>query len=235
MLLRVIDIETTGAKPSEIIEIAAVDVVRSDAGWTALPPRSRLFRPRGAISYHAMAVHHLTDEDFADTLAYCSEKHLVEFLSEGGPADALVAHNAAFEAAHISPVAAGGLDWICTVKSARVAWLNAPGYSNQVLRYWRALNLDPALAMPPHRAAPDAWVTAHILIDLLRTCSVSDLKSWSQEPRRLGRVPFGRHKGKAWSEPPTDYLTWLAAEPDMAQDVVDHARQELARRQLEGA
>jgi len=36
-----------------------------------------------------------------------------------------------------------------------------------VLRYWRNLVLDPALAMPPHRAGPDAYVTACLLAELL--------------------------------------------------------------------
>ncbi len=39
-------------------------------------------------------------------------------------------------------------------------WPDAPRHSNQVLRYWRNLVLDNALAMLPHRAGPDAWVTA---------------------------------------------------------------------------
>ena len=45
-------------------------------------------------------------------------------------------------------------------------WPEAPRHSNQVLRYWRGMRLDHARAMPPHRAGPDAWVTAHILADL---------------------------------------------------------------------
>jgi exodeoxyribonuclease X len=179
MRLRVIDIETTGASPSEIIEIAAVDVVRHGAGWAAEAPRSLLFRPRGEIAVHAMAIHHLTPADFSDGMEPCSQVALRRFLWAPGPADALVAHNAAFERAHIDPAATGALAWICTLKAARAVWPGAPGYANQVLRYWRGLRLDPDRAMPPHRAAPDAWVTAHILIDLLNEASVSDLIDYS--------------------------------------------------------
>ena len=66
MRLRVVDLETTGGdRSAEIIEVGVVDVVREgDHAWRALPPVSKLFRPRGEISFHAMAVHHLTPEDF---------------------------------------------------------------------------------------------------------------------------------------------------------------------------
>lgn len=230
MRLRVIDIETSGGSPSEIIEIAAVDVVQTDGGWRAEPPRSRLFRPNGAITFHAMAIHHLTPSNFDQTLPCCDDRQLIDFLEVGGAADHLVAHNVAFESAHIGAAVTGDLRWICTVKGARHAWPDAPGYSNQVLRYWRGLDLDPALAMPPHRAAPDAWVTAHILIDLLQSCSVDELADATNAPRRLDRIPFGRYRGKDWSLAPADYLRWLISEPEMAADVVARAETELAGR-----
>jgi exodeoxyribonuclease X len=72
MRLRVIDVETSGGKPSEIIEIAALDVVANNQCWIAEPPRSALLRPRGTISFHAMAIHHLTPDHFdADTPPCC--------------------------------------------------------------------------------------------------------------------------------------------------------------------
>lgn len=231
MRLRVIDIETTGASPSEIIEIATVDVLRTNEGWAVEPPRSRLFRPNGEISFHAMAVHHLTPGDFAADLASCSDALLGGFVLADDPPDFLVAHNAAFESQHISTAVTNGVEWICTVKAARNVWPDAPGYSNQVLRYWRGLRLAPSLAMPPHRAGPDAWVTAHILLDLLRTASVDDLVALTKAPRRLDRVPFGRYRGQEWMTPPSDYLRWLVAEPDMAEDVIARARKELADRE----
>lgn len=230
MRLRVIDIETSGGSPSEIIEIAAVDVVQTGRVWRAEPSRSRLFRPKGTITFHAMAIHHLTPSHFDPSLPCCDDRQLIDFLESGGSADYLVAHNAAFESAHISPAVTGDTRWICTVKGARHAWPDAPGHSNQVLRYWRGLDLDPALAMPPHRAAPDAWVTAHILIDLLQTCSVADLVNATHVPRRLDRIPFGRYRGKDWSIVPADYLRWLISEPEMAADVVARAKTELAGR-----
>jgi exodeoxyribonuclease X len=55
MRLRVVDLETTGGdRTAEIIEVGIVDVVRELDRWRPLPPVSRLFRPRGEISVHAI-------------------------------------------------------------------------------------------------------------------------------------------------------------------------------------
>lgn len=229
MRLRVVDLETTGGdRTAEIIEVGFVDVVRDGDGWRALPAVTRLFRPKGEISVHAMAVHHLTPDDFCEADPHCDEYALRDMFSE--PADVMVAHSARFERAFIADTATGGLPWICTVRSAKAVWPQAPGHSNQVLRYWRGLRLDPALANPAHRAGPDAWVTAHLLIDLLKEASVEQMIEWTREPRRLDRIPFGKHRGKAWADPPDDYLRWMASQLDMDVDVVAAARQELERR-----
>lgn len=229
MRLRVVDLETTGGdRTSEIIEVGIVDVVPDGEGWQALAPVTKLFRPKGPISFHAMAVHHLTLRDFCEADPHCDEYRLREMFAE--PADVMVAHSARFERGFIADTATGGLPWICTVRSSKAVWPHAPGHSNQVLRYWRDLNLDPALANPAHRAGPDAWVTAHILIDLLKEATVEQMIAWTAEPRRVDRIPFGKHRGRPWSEPPDDYLRWMAGQGDMDADVVSAARQELERR-----
>ena len=77
----------------------------------------------------------------------------------------------------------------------------------------------------------DALVEAQTrLIDLLKEATVEQMLAWTAEPRRLNRIPFGKHRGKPWSEPPEDYLRWMAGQEDMDADVVAAARQEIARR-----
>lgn len=231
MRVRVIDLETTGGdRTSEIIEVGIVDVVDDGEGWRALPPVSRLFRPRGEISFHAMAVHHLTPDHFSESDPHCDEYALRDMFAALGPADVMAAHSARFERSFIADTATGGLPWICTVRGAKQAWPQAPGHSNQVLRYWRGFRLNPALADPAHRAGPDAWVTAHILMDLLKDHSVERLIEWTVAPRDLATVPFGKHRRKPWSEVPTDYLRWMAGQGDMDADALSSARAELERR-----
>jgi exodeoxyribonuclease X len=79
-------------------------------------------------------------------------------------------------------------------------------------------------------AALLAWVTAHLLIDLLAEATVEQMIDWTRQPRRVDRVPFGKHRGRPWSEPPDDYLRWMGAQTDMDPAVVAAARQELERR-----
>ncbi|MBJ7485412.1 exonuclease domain-containing protein [Brevundimonas sp.] len=232
MRLRVVDLETTGGdRTSEIIEVGIVDVVQgADGEWTPLPPVSKLFRPRGEISFHAMAVHHLTPEHFCDADPHCDEYALREMFAACGPADVMVAHSARFERGFIADTAHAGLPWICTLRSAKQVWPDAPGHSNQVLRYWRGHRHDPALADPAHRAGPDAWVTAHTLIDLLKTASIEQMIEWSNAPRDVETVPFGKHRRKPWAQVPDDYLRWMAGQSDMDADVLTAARAEIERR-----
>lgn len=99
-----------------------------------------------------------------------------------------------------------------------------------MLRYWRGLTLDNALAMPPHRAGPDAWVTAHLLAELARFASFDQMVAWTREPRPMPVLTFGKHRGQPWAQVPSDYLQWMVSQTDMDADTVWHARRALALR-----
>ena len=142
--------------------------------------------------------------------------------------DVFVAHNAAFEREFFT---GNGKPWICTLKVARRLWPECPSHSNQCLRYFLGVELDDALAMPPHRAAPDAYVTAHILLAALNAgTTIADMIEWSAGPSLLPRVNFGKHRGQAWSSLPPDYLSWLVNKSDMDADTKFTARHWLEQR-----
>jgi exodeoxyribonuclease X len=77
--------------------------------------------------------------------------------------------------------------------------------------------------MPPHRALPDAYVTAHILRQLLLLRPVERLLEISKEPGFLPRMTLGEHYGKRFSEVPIGYLEWLikkmASDPKRQDEV----------------
>jgi exodeoxyribonuclease X len=228
---RVIDIETTGlAPPAEIIEIGCVDVVIDAGGIVIEQPRSQLYRPLYGISPETMAVHHITERDFRPDTPVCTEDQLRAAVLANPVPDAFVAHNCEFEQRFIPSHATSDLPWICTHKIALRVWPDAPRHSNQVLRYWRQLTLDAALAMPPHRAGPDAWVTAHIFAELLHTASSAEMIEWTLKPKQLPTMTFGKHRGAPWTEIPVDYLHWMTRQRDMDADAVYCATEELARR-----
>lgn len=231
MHLRVIDIETTGDDATaEIIEFGRVDVSLGDGTCHIGPALAWLYRPLKGIPPEAMAVHHITHDSFSVDTPTLSDDLLHSAVHRGSRPDVLVAHNCDFERLFISNAITEGLPWLCTYKVALHVWPDAPAHSNQVLRYWRKLNLDPSLAMPPHRAGPDAYVTVHILADLLRFASVSQMIDWTQGSRRLLTVPFGKHRGLRWADVPFEYLQWMSSETEMDRDAHECACQELQRR-----
>lgn len=216
----VIDTETTGLDPEKdrIVEIAAVLVDPDKRLVRAY--RDSVVDPGVPIPIESRAIHHLSDEDVVGKPTLASAMGEWTFGDDWVPA----AHYAAFDSKFV-PIER---EWICTNRCAKHIWPDAPGHSNQVLRYWiPSLNFYANLegrCMPPHRALPDAWVTAHVLIEMLKTHSVEDLVRLTKTPILLKKVGFGMHFGKEWKDVPRDYLSWVLRKTDFDPDVVHTAR-----------
>lgn len=231
MILRVGDIETTGTEPpAEIVEIGYCEVSTVDFPPTVGPVKSKLFAPVTPCPPEVVAVHHITAADLEGCEA-CTPAILAGIARSGSPA-ALVAHNAEFEGLWFTEELRGAVPLLCTYKAAMRVWPDAPRHSNQVLRYWLGLDLPAENAMPPHRAGPDAFVTAHILIELLKRATVDEMLAWTLEPKAYPTIPFGKHRGKRWSDPevPSDYFQWMERQADLDPDAKWCAGQELQRR-----
>lgn len=229
-LIRVADTETTGLEePSEMVEIGWTDVRFFGSRWEIESgPHASLVNPGRAIGFEAMATHHISQAEAEGGVA----PDVARALLASGP-DYLCFHNAEFDVGHVRP------DWrlpvICTEKCARVAWPTLQSYRNGAIRYELGLCLDDPRAYPPHRAGPDTWVTAHILLRLLYLLTIDEMVEISRSPRLLLKINFGEHKGKRFSELPGSYLTWILERSDMPNDpkradVVHAARHEIARR-----
>jgi exodeoxyribonuclease X len=150
---------------------------------------------------------------------------------------AFAAHSAKFERQWCTPDIVGEVPWICTYKCALRAWPEAPGHSNQTLRYWlNPVGLNRASATPAHRAGPDAYVTAFLLRELLRLHPLEDLLKWSSEPAVLIRVPFGKRsdeggwRGTRWADVEEGFLYWVERR-DFSEDILHTVRLEIARRE----
>ena len=96
-----------------------------------------------------------------------------------------------------------------------------------MLRYWLGLDMDRSLADRAHRAMPDAYVTAHLLREILKHASIEDLIRWTNEPVLLPKVTFGKHRGQPWIDIPPDYLQWVLRQQGMNEDVLHTARYHL--------
>jgi len=254
-ILRVLDIETTGEDPemgAEIVELGWTDVRRTTSkdendepyfGGEILAPvtTSKLYHTHKPSPPEVLAVHHIQFWESAPNPMFgwgAAESDMS--VINGRKPEYYVAHNADFERKFLHQFK---LPWICTYKAALRVWPDAPRHSNQTLKYFLHLEdeLDESLCHPPHRAGPDAYVTAAILTKLLEKASIEDLLQWTNEPRLLPKCPIGDkqgHKGKPWSEVDMGFLDWMVNKaPDMDADFKWNAQHELDRRrtlQLQG-
>lgn len=235
-LFRCLDLETTGI-PSEterhaIVEAGWCDILLIDPKqvlFTIQEPQTMLCNPGRVIPPEAMAVHHLRDEDVATAPGpdvVCREL--------GAKGDYFVAHVADFEQQFFG---GGERPWLDTWKGALRAWPSAPSHSLQVLRYHLKLDERPLferdLAFPPHRAGPDAYVCAFLLVELLRLMSIEQLLKFSRGPALLAKVTFGKHFGKTWAwvgEHERGYIHWILEKSDITdRDIRATAKYYLGR------
>lgn len=222
---RVVDIETTGLDPQNdaIVEIGCIDV---EDGVISDKPKMALVKPPISIRPESSAVHHIVD---ADVTGAPQARDVVPALLA---ADDLiyVAHNSGFESKFLAPFIPGAA-WLCTYRAALRVWPQAPNHKNQTLRYWLNLSVDRDIADKSHRALPDAYVTAHILCELLKKASVDDMLAWTNEPPLMPTCPIGEHRGKTWFDVPQDFLQWMVNKPVDDPDLVWNAQHELERRE----
>ncbi|MCV0395423.1 MAG: hypothetical protein K5872_22005 [Rhizobiaceae bacterium] len=227
-LIRVVDVETTGIEdPAEMVEIGWTDVrLFPDGCRIEDGPHSALVNPGIPITFPAMAVHHISDDECR--IGGVDPDEIRAQIVKG--VDFLCAHNWQFDSRFIR----SDLPAICTFKCARTAWPELQSHGNGSIRYELGLvPHDEPRAQPSHRAGPDTFVTAHILLKLLETHTVEQLVEITRNPVTLLKVPFGQNFGKRFSEVDTGWLDWcirkMADDPAKA-DVVHTARQEIRRR-----
>lgn len=226
-VLRVIDFETTGMEPpAEVVEVGYCDLTRGEDGaWTVGQPASWLCGV-STMPPEVRAVHHITLADVTGLEPFDPGSVVAPHCA------AVVAHNWSFESAFLGDQQTPA---ICTYKAGLRVWPDAPSHSNSVLRYWLEdqglLSLDHDTAMPPHRAGPDAYVTAHILKALLQAGATGrDMIAWTQEPRLLPTCPIGKFRGQKWADVEAGFLNWMLNQPTMEEDLKWNARRELERR-----
>jgi len=230
--IRVIDFETTGMTPEtgEVVELGYADLIQEvDGTWFVDYPRDFLFGVK-SIPPETRAVHHITMAEVEGRDPF----HVEDWLALPAGCTVVAAHNMSFEDQWLQTE--GKVAALCTLKAALRVWPDAPGHSNGVLRYWLEdqglLSLDHNTAMPPHRAGPDAYVTAHILKALLAAGATGrDMVAWTKEPRVLPKCPIGAEwRGKPWADVDAGFLRWMLGNATMEADLKWNAQRELDRR-----
>lgn len=231
-IIRVIDFETTGTDPAEGAQVCEVGTCDFHLERRLIERPADYLCKVDLMPPEARAVHHIS-------LAECQQWQPFDadqMFARSNRADAIAAHNAEFETKFfVSPVPV-----ICTYKAALRVWPDAPSHSNSALRYWLEdagkIKPDHPLTQPAHRAGPDAYTTAHILMALFDAGATGrDMIAWTKESRLLPTCPLGKFRGQPWSEVEAGFLGWMLRQPTMEADLKWNAEREIARRQGENA
>jgi exodeoxyribonuclease X len=229
MKLFVIDTETSDLDPSKgatILELAWMELTPQNMGWELTGYSRSYIEYSGPVSPHAQASHHIRSDQLTRERGAISREDAIGWLLKSIEVDSiLVAHNVDFDSKFLPELAR---PWICTFRAAKHAWPEAPGYSNQVLRYW--LNVDPTAPeilklapivahMSPHQALYDVATTTGILLKMLERYTPEQLLWLTKSPVQLKSINFGKHKGTEFKDIPKDYLKWLRGQSNLDPDV----------------
>lgn len=233
----VVDLETTHREPKEahVVEWAAIIITPPWFGSGGERVFGGLVKPPIAIPAETSAVHHITDVDVVSAPSWEQEAQvLAHLLAHDGVI--MVAHNAAFEREVLAKTGIQPQRVLCTYKAACRVWPDAPGLSNEVLRYHLGLGTGRRLPQAPHSALHDARVTAQLLDELLQAgTKIEDMLAWTEQPALLPTCPIGDWRGQKWSEIDAGFLMWILRKIHDREDVRFCAQQELERRERERA
>lgn len=226
MKLIVLDTETSDLDPVDgatILEIAWMEV-RLDpvySQWKIFSAYENYIQYDGPISPKAQASHHIQDSCLKPGRAVLREKAIADLLHVIEPDSFIVAHNAEFDSKFLPEITN---PWLCTYRAAKKMWPNAPGHSNQVLRYWLGIIPDlshaPTVrARAPHQALYDVATTTGLLFKMLENRSPAELYQLINTQVLLKTIEFGKHKGLPFDQIPKDYLQWLRSQPKLDDDL----------------
>jgi exodeoxyribonuclease X len=222
MKLIVVDTETSDLPENggQLLELAWM--VLQAPNWEVVSSYENYVQYTGPLNPCAQASNHIVPAMLTSTYgALPKEKVLADLVDAIEPDSILVAHNVAFDREFLPGITN---PWICTYRVSKRIWPEAPGHSNQVLRYYFGIKPDlsntPVKVRMPHQALYDVATTTGIVRKMLEKHSPEELVKISWNVQKLRTMPFGKHKGKAFNQIPCDYLVWLRnqsrLDPDLA-------------------
>jgi exodeoxyribonuclease X len=228
MKLIVVDTETSDLpeRGGNMIELAWITL--SDPDWKPVSCYETYIQYEGPIDPRAQASHHIRADCLTAERGAITREHAVaKLLAELGPDTFLVAHNSDFDSKFLPELVA---PWICTLRVSKHIWPEAPGFSNQILRYWLGIKPDLSISpvikqRAPHQAFYDVATTVGILQLMLTKHSPAELQMITGSPNLLQKMGFGKHKGTDFKDVPRDYMRWLRTQTNLDQDLrftLDH-------------
>ncbi len=212
MSVYIIDTETTGTVDPVPVEIA---LNRIDENLDVRFFFVQKYNPGKPISFGAMATHHILDSDLL-------REPSISTFSLPSDCKYLIGHNVDFD---WEAIGKPDVKRICTLALSRALWPEVDCHSLGALTYF----ISDASSRPSvrefvrgaHSSGTDAGLTLGLLIKIALTLNLScpldfgDLWEESEKSRIPTVMPFGKHKGMALKDVPSDYKRWLLKQPDV--------------------
>lgn len=213
----IFDTETTGK----------VDPVAIEAAWLRLRDLAsgevtghfvQQYNPGKPIELGAIAVHHIIDEDLVGCLPSetCTLPSDIEYL---------IGHNIDYDWAVMGQP---DVKRICTLALARkwVPGLDAYNQSAMLYHFWANERARARSHLRgAHSALADVQTCHYVLMALVSILrengELQPDDGWERlweisEAARIPTImPFGKHKGTALVDLPSDYLSWLKKQPEL--------------------
>lgn len=219
----IFDTETTGINEPEVIEAAFLSVLNPfSLGITS--EYCQRFKPSKRIELGALATHHILDEELAD----CPPSS--EFRLPDG-IEYIIGHNVDYD---WKVIGEPPVKRICTLALCRRLFPEADSHSQSAMIYM----------MRRHKAR-DMLKNAHAALDDVKNCRIvldvcldkigatqettwEDVWQFSEKARIPTVMTFGKHKGVAIKDVPSDYKAWLLRQPDIDPYLIKAIRGEAA-------
>jgi len=167
------------------------------------------------ISFASMAVHHILEADIAGQPNFSDFELPTETTY-------IIGHNIDYDIRTIEQcgVDTSKIKAICTLALARLVWPDAEAHNISALIYMISKGSEKAREMlkSAHRADADIILTANILMHIihhLKIQTLEELYEASEDARIPRTINFGKHRGTAISELPSDYVQWLLRQEDL--------------------
>lgn len=222
-MILIIDTETTGREPPEVIELAIGGV--EEGSWELAPVEVERHSSKLGSCFGALATHHILNEEVSDFSLYKP----IDFLGTVY----LIGHNIDYDWAALgSPPCKR----ICTLAMSRKLWPEVDSHSLGAMTYF--INEDKAAAREKLRGAHGTEVDVRLCHELLLALLKSHRQPFDIDTAErlwtfseVCRVPdvwsFGKFKGQPIAAADRGYLMWCTRQPDMDPYVLKAVREAL--------
>jgi exodeoxyribonuclease X len=203
---RIIDCETTGLHKAKACEVAWVAI---DENFNILEEQVHRVNPEMPIEEGASAIHGIYNDDVAN----CPT---IDKIMKGFPEKlCFIGHNVRYDQGVLGSVISWNSE-LCTLALARRWIKDSPNHKLVTLKHHLKLSEQVS-----HSALGDCHTSLEVLkhVAALAGRNLVQLIELESKPKMLNTIPFGRHKGKLFSDIPKPYRTWLLAQEDLHKDI----------------